>query len=83
MDNKLILLNQTCLTLTGIKKAITLNETSLHLELENNSVQILGSNMEVKKLDVEAGVLEVVGTISQIKYVFAKEKLSVLKRIFK
>ena len=83
MENKLSLINQTNLSVTGIKKAIVVSETALALELENKTLQITGKNMEVKKLDVETGVLEVVGVIDTIKYVVQKEKLSLFKRIFK
>lgn len=83
MENKLSLINQTNLSVTGIKKAIVVSETALALELENKTLQITGKNMEVKKLDVETGILEVVGVIDTIKYVGQKEKLSLFKRIFK
>ncbi len=83
MENKLTLVNQSFLSLTGIKKALIVSETALSLELENNQIQIIGSQMEVKKLDVEAGLLEVVGKINNIKYVEAREKINIIKRIFK
>ncbi|MGN0748687.1 MAG: YabP/YqfC family sporulation protein [Christensenellales bacterium] len=83
MENKLTLINQTNLTVTGIKKAIIVSETALALELENKTLQISGKNMEVKKLDVETGILEVNGIIDSIKYVGSKEKINLFKRIFK
>lgn len=83
MENKLTLINQNNLTLTGIKKANVISETGISAELENCAVQISGSAMEVKKLDVESGVLEIDGKINLIKFVSAKEKLGLLKRIFK
>ena len=46
MENKLTLINQTNLTVTGIKKAIIVSETALALELENKTLQISGKNME-------------------------------------
>ena len=83
MEDKLTLINQTNLTVTGIKKAIIVSETALALELENKTLQISGKNMEVKKLDVETGILEVNGIIDSIKYVGSKEKINLFKRIFK
>lgn len=83
MENKLTLINQTNLTITGIKKAIVISETALALELDSTSLQISGSSMEVKKLDVESGILEVEGKINLIKYVGVKEKINLFKRIFK
>ena len=83
MENKLILINQSHLTITGIKKAAALSENSLTLQLENQTLNVLGSGMEVKKLDVDSGIIEVQGKINLIKYVGAKEKLGLVKRIFK
>lgn len=83
MDNKLTLVNQKDLTIAGIKKVLAVSQTSITLFLESTNVNILGEGMEVKKLDVEAGLLEVEGKITNIKYLAAKEKLSLLKRIFK
>ena len=83
MENKVILINQTNLTITGIKKALALSETLLSLALENQSLIISGNKMEVKKLDVEAGTLEVEGKITTIKYIGPKEKIGFIKRIFK
>lgn len=83
MENRLILINQTNLTITGIKKAVGISETALALELENTSLQVSGSGMDVKKLDIESGILEVNGKIHSIKYIGVKEKLNLFKRIFK
>ena len=57
MENKLILINQSHLTITGIKKAAALSENSLTLQLENQTLNVLGSGMEVTKLALEAAVL--------------------------
>lgn len=83
MENQLILINQKDLTITGIKKVLAVSETSITLFLESTNMNILGEAMEVKKIDVDAGILEVEGKINSIKYLAAKEKLSLLKRIFK
>lgn len=83
MENKIILINQTSLSVSGIKKACVVSETAISLELETNTLQIFGSEMEVKKLDVESGILEVSGKILAIKFVESKEKLGLFKRIFK
>lgn len=83
MENKISLLNRKDLTISGIKKAIVLSETSLALELENSLLQISGKNMEVKKLDVESGFLVVEGQIDGFKFSSPKEKTGFFKKIFK
>jgi len=82
-DNKLILINQKNLTVTGIKKVLAVSNNHIGLNLDTTSIQILGENMEVKKLDVESGLLEVEGKINNIKYLNTKEKIGFFKRIFK
>lgn len=82
-DNKLILVNRKNLTITGIKKVLAVSESALSLLLDSSNLNVLGEGMEVKKLDVESGTIEVEGKINNIKYLAPKEKQSVLKKIFK
>lgn len=82
-ESKLILINREFLTITGIKKVLAVSESSISLTLESSTLNILGSNMEVKKLDVDSGILEVGGRIDNIKYLGLKEKLGFIRRIFK
>ena len=83
MENKISLIDRKDLTISGIKKAVILSETSIALELENSLLQVSGKNMEVKKLDVESGILVVDGQIDSIKFSSQKEKTGLFKRIFK
>ena len=82
MENRLTLINQENLSISGIK-ANVISETSVVLEMENSILQISGNSMEVKKLDVESGNIEISGKIYCIKFSGAKEKLSLFKKIFK
>lgn len=81
--DKVILINRNNLTVSGIKKVLTVSETNISLLLDSSTMNIAGEGMEVKKLDVESGILEVEGTINCIKYLGVKEKLGLVKRIFK
>lgn len=83
MENKISLIDRKDLTISGIKKAVILSETSIALELENSLLQVSGKNMEVKKLDVESGILVVDGQVDSIKFSSQKEKTGLFKRIFK
>lgn len=82
-DNKVILINQSSLTVTGIKKVLTVSESSISLILYSSAMTVLGEGMEVKKLDVDSGILEINGKINNIKYLVKKEKIGLIKRIFK
>ncbi len=82
-DNKIILINQQNLTITGIKKVLAVSEISISLLIESSTLHISGEKMEVKKLDVESGLLEVEGKVNGLKFFTAREKLNFFKRIFK
>ncbi len=83
MDNKLTLTNRKNLCLTGIEKVVGISDSELLVEVDGVALSVQGSNMEVKKLDVESGILEVDGMINNVKYFDKKQKLSFIKRIFK
>ena len=83
MDNKLTLVNRKILNLTGIEKVVGISDSELLVEVDGVALSVQGSNMEVKKLDVESGILEIVGLINNIKYFDKKQKLNFIKRIFK
>lgn len=83
MENRVCLINRKSLSLTGIEKVIGINENGLLVEVEGSSLSVSGRNLEVKKLDVESGNLEIEGNIDTIKYLDKKEKLGFFKRIFK
>lgn len=82
-DSKIVLVNRKNLTITGIKKVIAVSEISLSLLLEGSSLNVVGEGMEVRKIDVESGILEVEGKINSLKYLAPKEKTNLFKKIFK
>ena len=83
MESKISLINRKNLSLFGISKVYMVNEDSAQLQVENSILTILGKNMEIKKLDIENGVLEIEGLINFIKYTDKKEKTSFIRKIFK
>lgn len=82
-DNKIVLVNRKNLTITGIKKVLTVSDSSLSLHLDGSTLNVIGEGMEVKKIDVESGILEVEGKINSLKYLAPKERLNLFKKIFK
>lgn len=83
MDNKLIFINRKNLSITGIEKVVGISDSELLVEVDGVALSIQGSDMEVKKLDVESGVLEIEGLINSMKYFDKKQKVNFIKRIFK
>ena len=83
MENKIYLINRKILNISGITKVIEISEENISVQVDNSVLNIAGEDMEVKKLDVESGNLEVEGLINSMKYIDKKEKISLIKRIFK
>lgn len=82
IEQRLSLVDRKALTVTGVDKMISIKPDLLQISTNFGTMQVLGANMEVSKLDLEEKVLEVKGVISQIRYLDDK-KLPLLKRIFK
>ena len=53
------------------------------VEMEGEMIVMSGSDMQVKKLNLEEGEVVFQGKVSQIKFSNSIEKKSILKRIFK
>lgn len=81
-NTKLTLLNQNMLSLTGISKVISNTETNICVIINNQTTNIEGDKLTIKKLDIENGILEAEGTITAIKYSHTKQKENFIKRIF-
>jgi sporulation protein YabP len=83
--HKLTLENREKLTLTGIGKVHNANEHTISVEVNGTNLIIEGSQMQVSKLDVQSGNMEVLGIISVIKYnnSGARSAKNFLNRVFK
>lgn len=79
-NETLILTNRKSLKLEGIVEINSSSETQLSVKMKDTTLNILGSNMHITKLDVETGILEIDGLINQLKY---GKNENLLKRIFK
>lgn len=79
-NESLTLTNRKVLKLDGIVEINSSSETQLSVKLKDTTLNIIGSNMHIIKLDVEMGTLEVEGLISLIKY---GKNENFFKRIFK
>ena len=81
VSHKLILDNRKTLSITGVSKVESINETHAEADVGGVLLSVAGKNLHILKLDVEQGLLELEGEIDAIKYM--GERKSVLKRIFK
>lgn len=81
-EHNLCLKDRKILIISGVEKMISVKPDILQIDTNFGTMQVLGQNMEVSKLDLEQNNLEVKGVISSIKYLDDK-KLPLFKRIFK
>ena len=75
--------NQNIMTITGVEKVVSFSPNQVILFAMGNEMQILGKDLQTTKLDEEKNELYVNGLILSIKWTQKKEKLPLIKRIFK
>lgn len=72
------------MSVKGAKKMCSSTPTQTVLETASNSVIVTGSNLEIKKLDLEGGEVCLAGKIANVKFApLGAAKTSLIKRIFK
>ena len=81
--NTITLENQTNLLVKGAKKVVSSTQSQSVIALETSTLVVSGANLEVKKLDLENGVVEVYGKIANLKFSSTKENTPFFKRLFK
>ncbi len=82
--HKVEIKNQKELIITGVTRVDASSPTSCSLQVGDTTLMVMGEGMNVKRLDVTEGVLEVGGKILGLKYSGGKKyQESILKRIFK
>lgn len=79
INNKIIIDNRNKVSLSGITKMLSSNESSISMLVKNTKLVISGKDLHIEKLDVENGMLEASGTIDSVKY----GADGFIKRIFK
>ena len=84
VPHTLLLENRTKLSVTGVSRVFAANEKTISLEINGTNLIIEGTNMQVSKLDVKVGMIEVLGLINDMKYANggAKSAKNLLNRIF-
>lgn len=83
MEDKVIIDSRKLITIFGATKVISSTLTQAVVEINDATMIISGSNMEVVKLNLEDKEVEFSGEIKEVKYSHKQEKTSFLKRIFK
>lgn len=78
-----ITLENNYLTILGATKVVSSTPTQAAVEQDNLTIIITGSELEVKKLDLDNHEVSIAGKISNLKFSDKSEKLPFMKRIFK
>lgn len=78
-NSRVVLENRSRLSITGVARVDSTNETSIIIMVRDSKMCVSGSAMHITRLSIEEGVVEIEGTINSIKYSGG----NVLKRIFK
>lgn len=83
MEEKITLENRKNMIIFGATKVISSTTNQAVVEVGDTQLVISGSNLEVKKLNLEDKEVCFCGEINSFKYMTKKEKIPFLKRIFK
>ena len=82
-ESQLTLLNRKTLTLTGVEKVFETNENKVQVKVSGSNLLITGEGLNISRLDVETGVIEIQGIINELKYNIGETKTNLFKKIFK
>ena len=74
---------QNILAIQGAKKILSCTQSQAVIETDRKRIVVSGTEIEVKKLNLENGEVCLYGLFSNIKFADEQEKKSLLKRIFK
>jgi len=83
LENEIILTNRSTLSVSGTNKVISLKPELIQLSTSLGDLQIEGSKLELTKLDNVNLRAEISGEINSLKYLGAKTKQSLFRKIFK
>lgn len=75
--------NRQSIVLSGVEKVKNINDNLFVGKIAGFGITVQGANMELTKLDLDSGVVEITGTINSLKYTTNAPSQSFFKRIFK
>lgn len=75
--------NRERISVTGVKKVDSFDESEVSAHLESAGISIYGQGLHISRLDLDNGILIVDGFISGVEYSDADIKSGFLSRIFK
>ena len=82
-ENIIRLINRNDLSISGVNKVVSFSPNQIILVCLDCQITICGEQLQTIKLDEENGEIVVQGLINSIKWNEKKEKIGLIKRIFK
>ncbi|MDD4000074.1 MAG: sporulation protein YabP [Bacilli bacterium] len=71
-NQEIVLKNRSDLHISGVKKLESLNSNEFFLDTNFGKMQVKGTELEMKNLDLEKEVLVIIGKINSIEYLGRK-----------
>lgn len=82
-ESQVNLLNRSTLSISGVEKVYETNESKVQIKVAGSNLQMLGEGLNIEKLDVEQGLIQINGLINELKYSTGEVKGGLFKKIFK
>lgn len=79
-NESLTLYSRQDLKLEGVVEVLSSSDSEINVKLCDTTLQILGTNINITKLDVTSGNLDATGEFSKINY---GKSTNIFKRLFK
>ena len=75
--------NRGSLSITGVEKVYETTQQKIQLKVAGSNMSVTGEGLNISKLDVETGIIQIEGRVNEIKYSSTQNKENFLKKIFK
>ena len=75
--------NRERITLSGIVRVDSFDESEVCARCENSGVAVYGQNLHISRLDLDNGVMVVDGFINGVEYSDTESKGGIFSRLFK
>ena len=82
-SSQVTLINRENLAISGVERVYETNENKIQLKVAGSNLLINGQNLNIARLDVESGNVNIEGKVNELKYFTRDNKSGFLKKIFK
>lgn len=83
LDSEIVLKNKSKLYISGVEKVFEAHQTKIQLQVSGSVLMITGQNLNITRLDVESGNVDIDGSVEELKFSNSQQKTNFLKKMFK